>query len=318
MRTAMKQTMSLALAVTVGVFGAARHVNIAQAADYVVKETLRIDGEGGFDFVTLDASGSMLYLPRTSHTQVVDAADGKILGDIPDNSRSHGVALVPELGRGFISNGGDGTVQVFDLKSNQSLGKVKAADDADCIIYDAPSAKVLAFCGDANVMVAIPADVDPKAGKSSITLDLGGKPEFAVSDGQGRVYVNLVDKDQVAVVDTKLMKVTTKWPIAPAAQPVGISLDRTGKRLFVGCRSRQMVIMSADDGHVLTELPIGAGVDATAFLDGTAFASCGDGSLTVIRETSPEKFEVVQNLTTAPRQDHGNRPEDWKHLPADR
>ena len=215
MRTAMKQTMSLALAVTVGVFGAVRHVNIAQAADYVVKETLRIDGEGGFDFVTLDATGSVLYLPRTSHTQVVDAANGKILGDIPDNSRSHGVALVPELGRGFISNGGDGTVQVFDLKSNQSLGKVKAADDADCIIYDAPSKQVLTFCGDANVMVAIPADVDPAAGKSSTTLELGGKPEFAVSDGQGKVFVNLVDKDEVAVVDTKAMKVTAKWPSPP-------------------------------------------------------------------------------------------------------
>jgi DNA-binding beta-propeller fold protein YncE len=271
------------------------------AADYAVKETLQIGGEGGFDFVTLDADGKMLYLPRTSHTQVVDAVTGKVLGDVPDNSRSHGVALVPELGRGFISNGGDGTVQIFDLKSNQSLGKIKAADDADCIIYDAPSKQVLTFCGDASVMIAIPADVSPTHGKASATVDLGGKPEFAAADGEGKVFVNLVDKNEVAVVDIKSMTVIAKWPVAPASQPVGLAMDPAGKRLYVGCRSRQMVIMSTDDGHVLASLPIGDGVDATAFLNGTAFASCRDGTLTVVGETSPEKFEVVQTVQTAAR-----------------
>ena len=214
----------------------------ALAADYAVTKTLQIGGEGGFDYATLDADGKTLYLPRTSHTQVVDVASGKVLADIPNNSRSHGVALVPEVGRGFISNGGDATVQIFDLKSNQSLGKIKAADDADCIIYDPASKDVLAFCGDAHVMIAVPADVDPKDGKASASVDLGGKPEFAVSDGRGKVFVNLVDKNEVAVVDTKAMKVIAKWPVAPAAQPVGMSMDANGKRLFVGCRSQA-------DGH---------------------------------------------------------------------
>ena len=271
------------------------------AAEYAVKKTLTIGGEGGFDYVTLDDSGKTLYLPRTTHTEVVDASSGKVLADIPNNSRSHGVALVPQAGRGFISNGGDATVQIFDLKSNQTLGKIKAADDADCILYDSASKHVLAFCGDAHAMIAIPVDVDPKDGKASASLDLGGKPEFAVSDGHGKVFVNLEDKNEVAVVDTKAMKVLAKWPVAPATQPVGMAMDRKGKRLFVGCRSKKMVIMSAEDGRVLADLPIGAGVDATAFLRGTAFASCGDGTLTIIRETEPGKFEVAQTLKTAPR-----------------
>lgn len=156
----------------------------ALAVHYAVTNTLQIGGEGGFDYATLDAEGKTLYLPRTSHTQVIDVAGGKVLADIPNNSRSHGVVLVPEVGRGFISNGGDATVQIFDLKSNQSLGKIKAADDADCIIYDPASKDVLAFCGDAHVMIAVPADVDPKQGKASASVDLGGKPEFAVSDAR--------------------------------------------------------------------------------------------------------------------------------------
>ena len=264
-------------------------------------KTLQVGGDGGFDYVTLDDEGKTLYLPRTTHTQVVDASSGKVLADIPNNSRSHGVALVPHVGRGFISNGGDATVQIFDLKSNLTLGKIKAAEDADCIIYDPASKDVLAFCGDAHCMIAVAADVDPKNGRASASLDLGGKPEFAVVDGAGKAFVNLVDKNEVAVVDTKEMKVVAKWPVTPAAQPVGMSMDLEKKRLFVGCRSKKMVIMSADDGRVLADLPIGAGVDATAFLGGTAFASCGDGTLTVIREPKAGTFEVAQTLKTVPR-----------------
>jgi DNA-binding beta-propeller fold protein YncE len=240
-------------------------------------------------------------LPRSTHTQIVDASNGTIVGDVPDNSRSHGVALVPELRRGFISNGGDGTIQVFDLKSNKSLGKISAAPDADCILYDVASNKVLAFCGDANVMIAVAPDVDVSNGQPAAKIDLGGKPEFAVSDGRGKVFVNLVDKDEVAVVDTDKMSVVTKWPVKPGKQPVGLSLDPVKRRLYIGCRSRQMVVMNANDGTVLGDLPIGSGVDATAFFNDTSFASCSDGTLTIIRETSPGKFEVAQTLKTAPR-----------------
>ncbi len=268
---------------------------------YAVKQTLAIGGDGGFDYATIDRDGKLLYLPRSSHTQVVDVVSGKVVADIPDNLRSHGVALVPDEGRGFISNGGDGTVQVFDLKSNQSLGKIKAAEDADCIIYDPASKNVLAFCGDANEMVSIPTNVDVKDGKANAMVDLGGKPEFAVSDGHGKVFVNLVDKDKVAVIDTMAMKVNDKWPVAPGGRPVSMAMDRTAKRLFVGCRNQKLIVMSAKDGKVIADLPIGAGVDATVFRNGTVFASCGDGTLSVIRETSPEKYEVAQVVKTAPR-----------------
>jgi DNA-binding beta-propeller fold protein YncE len=272
-----------------------------ERSGYAVKHTLAIGGDGGFDYATIDRDGKLLYLPRSSHTQVVDVASGKVVADIPDNSRSHGVALVPEEGRGFISNGGDGTVQVFDLKSNQSLDKIKAAEDADCIIYDPASKNVLAFCGDANEMVSVPANVDVKDGKANATVDLGGKPEFAVSDGQGKVFVNLVDKDKVAVIDTKEMKVIDKWTVAPGGKPVSMAMDRSAKRLFVGCRNQKLIVLSAADGKVIAELPIGAGVDATAFRNGVIFASCGDGTLSVIREASSGKYEVSQVVKTAPR-----------------
>jgi DNA-binding beta-propeller fold protein YncE len=293
-----KSFLAILIAVTANNFCAA---SAAEEPGYRVKKTFPIGGEGGFDYITIDHDGKLLYVPRTSHTQVVAAASGKVVADIPNNSHSHGVALVPEQGRGFISNGGDGTVQVFDLKSNESLGKIKAAEDADCIIYDPASQNILAFCGDAHAMVSISAEVDPKDGKANASVDLGGKPEFAVSNGQGKVFVNLVDKDEVAVVDTKKMSVVTKWPVSPGAKPVSMAMDRKANRLFIGCRNQKLIIMSAEDGRVAADLPIGAGVDATVFANDAIFASCGDGTLAVIRETVPGKFEVVQGVKTAPR-----------------
>jgi DNA-binding beta-propeller fold protein YncE len=232
---------------------------------------------------------------------VLDAASGKSVADIPGQKGNHGVALVPSAGRGFITDGKDSSVTVFDLKTYKVLGKVKAAEDADGIMYDPASGKVLVSCGDAGVMVPIAPDVDLKAGQADAAVQLGGKPEFLVADGQGKVFINLVDKDQVAVVDTKTMKVLDKWPTAPGGAPVGMSMDTEHRRLFVGCRKPQkLIVMSADDGKVLADLPIGAGVDATQFDNGYFFASCRDGSLTVAQETSPGKFQVVQNLKTKP------------------
>ena len=186
---------------------------------------------------------------------------------------------------------------IFDLKTNKVLGKINAADDADGIIYDPNCGKVLVSCGDAHVMVVISPDVDPQTGKAEAAVALGGKPEFLVAD-QDKIYVNLVDKDQVAVIDSKKMKVIHKWPTAPGGSPVGMSMDPVSRRLFVGCRKPQkLIVMGADDGKVLADLPIGAGVDATQF-DGDVFASCRDGTLAVARETSPGKFAIVQTVAT--------------------
>jgi len=271
------------------------------AGPYHIDEIFQIGGTGGWDYITVDPENKHLYVPRTTHTMVLDAATGKSVADIPGQQGNHGVALVPSAGRGFITDGKDGSVTVFDLKTSEVLGKIKAEDDADGIIYDPASRKILVSCGDAGVMVPISPDVDPKTGQADAAVQLGGKPEFLVADGQGKVFVNLEDKDQVAVVDTKTMKVVNKWPTAPGGAPVGMSMDPEKRRLFVGCRKPQkLIVMSADDGKVLADLPIGAGVDATQFDNGYAFASCRDGSLAVAQETSPGKFEIVQNLKTRP------------------
>ena len=230
---------------------------------------------------------------------LVEAATGKVLADIHGQKRAHGVALVPQAGRGFISDGQDGSVTIFDLKTNEVLGKVAAAEDADGIIYDPGSDRVLVSCGDAGVLVAIRPDVDPKSGKAE-QVELGGKPEFLAADGSGKVFVNLVDKAQVAVVDAKAMRLLARWPAAAASQPVGLAVDPVKHHLFVGCRSRNLIVMNSSDGRVLANLPIGATNDACAFDPGTGdiFASCGDGTLAIARETSPDKFEIVQKVET--------------------
>ena len=266
---------------------------------YAVSKTLKIGGPGSWDYVTVDSQGHRIYLTRTTHTMVLDAVTGKVLADIPGQKRSHGVALVPQVGRGFITDGEDGSVTIFDLKTNEVLGKIAAADDADGIIYDPASNRVLVACGDAGVLVAISPDVDPKSGKAE-QVQLGGKPEFLAADGSGKVFVNLVDKATVAVVDAKSMKLQARWPVAPAGQPVGLAIDPDKHHLFVGCRSRNLIVMSTVDGRVLANLPIGAVNDACAFDPGTGdiFASCGDGTVAIARESSADKFQIIQKLST--------------------
>ncbi len=270
----------------------------AGAATYKVSQVFHVGGEGGWDYLTVDPENKRLYIPRTTHTMVLDAVTGKTIADIPGQKRNHGVALVPGVGRGFISDGDDASVVIFDLKTNNALGKIKADVDADGIIYDPASRKVLQVCGDAGTLIPISPDVDPKSGKADAAVNLGGKPEFLVADGQGKAYINLVDKNQVAVVDTKAMKVVDKWSITPGGSPVGMSMDQKHRRLFIGCRNPQkLIVMSADNGKVLADLAIGPGVDATQF-DGNAFASCSDGTLAVAGEKSPGEFEIVQTVKT--------------------
>jgi hypothetical protein len=166
-------------------------VRATSMAGYKPTSTMKLGGAGGWDYVTLDDAGKFLYVTRTTHTMVVEVATGKTVHDIAGQERSHGVALVPAAGRGFISDGKAGAVLLFDLNSGVALGEVAAADDADSIIYDPASNRVLVFCGDAHRMVAIAPDVDPKSGKASAMVDLGGSPEFAVADGFGKVFVNI-------------------------------------------------------------------------------------------------------------------------------
>jgi hypothetical protein len=271
---------------------------VAAQGTWAVEKTFHIGGDGGWDYVTLDAKNHRLYVPRSTHTMVIDADSGKTLADIPGQKHNHGVALVPDVGRGFISDG-DGAVVIFDLKTNTVLGTLAAHPDADGIIFDKASGLVLVVSGDDGVLMTLKPDVDPKTGSLDAPIDLGGKPEFLAADGAGKVYINLVDKNQVAVVDIKARKVLAHWAVAPGGAPVGLSINTDKRRLFIGCRNPQkLIVMSTDDGKVLADLPIGAGVDATKYDGRQAFASCRDGKLEVAGEASPGKFEIQQMVTT--------------------
>jgi hypothetical protein len=272
---------------------------LAQTNWNVVK-TLPIGGQGSWDYLTVDPATHRLFVPRSTHTLVIDADSGKTLGDIPGQKTAHGVAIVPEVNRGFITDGGgDGAIIIFDLKTYATLGKIAAQPDADGIIYDPSIGRVLAVSGDKGVLMSFKPDIDPVNGKIDTPIALGGAPEFFASDGKGKLYINLEDKNEIAVVDFKAGKVVARWPVAPGGSPVGMAIDTKTRRLFIGCRKPQkLIVMSADTGKVLSDLPIGAGVDATKVDGGQAFASCRDGSLAVASETSPGKFEIVQTVKT--------------------
>ena len=265
---------------------------------YRVSQVFPVGGAGTWDYLTVDSERHLLFVPRSTHTLVLDSQSGQQVADIPGQKHNHGVALVPAVGRGFITDGDDATVVVFDLKTYHVLGRIPAQVDADGVIYDSASNKVLVVSGDGGTLIPLAPDVDLVKGKADPAIDLGGKPEYLATDGRGRVYVNLTDKNEVAVVNTQTMAVLARWPTAPGGAPVGMSIDREHHRLFIGCRNpRKLIVMDANDGKILADLPIGAGVDATQF-DGDIFASCGDGTLTVIRETAPGKFAVIQTVTT--------------------
>jgi len=266
-------------------------------SNWEVTNTFHLGGDGGWDYLTVDAATHRLFVPRTTHTMVIDAASGKVLADIPGQTKAHGVAIAPGAGRGFISDGAGGIV-VFDLKTYAVLGKIATMSDTDGIIYDAPMDRVLAVSGDGGALMTFKPGIDPKKGKIDPPIDLGGKPEFLSSDGTGKVYINLEDKDLVAVVDLKSQKVITRWPVAPGGHPVGMALNARTHRLFIGCRNPQkMIVMNTENGKVEAALPIGAGVDATKILANEAFASCRDGSLIVAAEKAG-KFDVVQTVKT--------------------
>ena len=270
----------------------------AMAADsgYHVIKTYKLGGEGGWDYLNLDSSSRRLYISRATHVIVIDADSGKPVGDIPDTPGVHGIALAPELGRGFVSNGREGTVTIFDIETLKVITKVKAGDNPDAILYDPATKRVFTFNGRSQDSTAI----DAAKGTVLGTIKLEGKPEFAVSDGKGEIFVNIEDKSQLDAIDPNKLEVKSRWPLTPCQEPSGLSMDRKNRRLFAGCDNKMMAVVDADSGKVLATPAIGDGVDATAFDEGTglAFASCGEGVLTVVREESPSKFSVAENVKT--------------------
>ncbi len=270
----------------------------AMGADpgYHVIKTYKLGGDGGWDYLTLDSSARRLYISRATHVMVIDADSGKSVGDIPDTPGVHGIALAPELGRGFVSNGREGTVTIFDIQTLKLINKVKVGDNPDAILYDSASKRVFTFNGKSHDSTAI----DAAKGTVLGTIKLEGKPEFAVSDGKGEIFVNIEDKSQLDAIDPNKLEVKSRWPLAPCQEPSGLAMDRKNRRLFSGCDNKMMAVVDADSGKVIATPAIGDGVDATAFDEGTglAFASCGEGVLTVVREESPSKFSVAENVKT--------------------
>ncbi len=264
---------------------------------YKVVTTYKVGGDGGWDYLIADAAARRLYISRATHVIVLDLDSGKTVGDIADTPGVHGIALAPELGRGFVSNGREGTVSIFDLKTLATMSKVKAGENPDAILYDPATRRVFTFNGKSQDSTAI----DAAQGTVLGTIKLDGKPEFAASDGKGEIFVNIEDKSELTAIDPNKLVVKSTWPLAPCESPSGLSMDRKHRRLFVGCDNKMMAVVNADTGKVLATPAIGDGVDATAFDEetGLAFASCGgEGVLTVVREESQEKFSVAENVPT--------------------
>jgi YVTN family beta-propeller protein len=263
---------------------------------YHVVKQFKLGGDGGWDYLTFDAKGNRLFISRSTHVMVVDAEKGTVLGDIPDTQGVHGIALVEDLNKGYTSNGRASTVTVFDLKTLKVLKQIPVGKNPDAIIYDPASKRVFTMNGASDDATAIDAQTDTVAG----TIPLEGRPEFAVSDERGRVFVNLEDKSAVVEFDPSKLSVLARWPIAPGEEPSGLAIDRKHARLFSTGANKTLVVLNAETGKVVATLPIGGGVDAAGFDPETnlAFSSNGDGTLTVIREDSPDKFTVVENVKT--------------------
>ena len=227
---------------------------------------------------------------------VVDEDNGKLLGEVTGIHGAHGTALAPASGHGFATSGNDSSVVMFDLATFKVLGRIPAAEDADAIIYDPVSNRVFTFNGDAHSSTVI----DPVPGKLITNLPLGGKPEYGVSAGDGKVYANLTDTSQVVEIDAKSLRVTRRWSTEPCRQPVSMAIDVKNHRLFSGCRSGVMAVSDYRTGKVITTLPIGSGVDGAAYdpATGDAFASNADGTLTVIHQDGPDAYRVVETVQT--------------------
>jgi DNA-binding beta-propeller fold protein YncE len=271
--------------------------NRAQPAPgYHLLKKFVLGGDGRWDYITNDSDAHRLYISRSTHVMVVDSESGVIVGDIPNTLGVHGVALVPEFGKGFTSNGRDASVTIFDLKTLKTIGQVKVGQNPDAILYDETSKRIFTFNGTSKDATA----VDAKTGAVAGTLALGGRPESGVADGRGKIFVNIEDRGQVIEFDSRKLVINATWPLAPAEEPTGISMDRKHHRLFVGCANKLLAVMNADNGKLVMTLPIGAGVDATAFDPETqlAFSSNGEGTLTIIHEDAPDKFSVVENVAT--------------------
>jgi len=268
-----------------------------EQSNYKFIKSIPIGGEDGWDYLSIDAKARKLYVTHASKIVIVDLTQDKVVGEIADTPGVHGFAVAPELGRGFSSNGAESRVSVVDLTTFKTIAKVETGENPDAILYDSTHSEVYAFNGRGKSATVINA----KSNNVVSTVPLSGKPEFAAADGLGeRVFCNIEDKNEVAVIDMKTHAVTATWPLSPGEKPTGMAFDAVYHRLFVGCHNKLMTMLDSDTGKVVAKAPIGAGVDACAFDDAKqlAFASSGNGTVTIAKGEALDKLTVVQTLTT--------------------
>jgi len=290
--------VGLTLLVQGAVSSDAKLVSAGPSGYHLTRKTV-LGGQGGWDYLIVDSKARRVYVSHATHVMVIDADTNAVVGDIPNTNGVHGIAIVSDLDKGFTSNGRDNAVTVFDLKTLKVLANVPVGKNPDAIIYDPASKRVFAFNGTSHDTTAIDAKTNAVVG----TIVLGGKPEFAVADEKGHVYVNIEDKNEIIQFDPVKLAVENHWSIAPGDEPSGLAMDRQHRRLFSVCGNKLMTVVNADNGKLITTLPIGDGSDAAAFdpETGLAFSSNGEGTLTVVHEDSPNKFTVVENVPTQPR-----------------
>jgi DNA-binding beta-propeller fold protein YncE len=250
-----------------------------------------------FDYLTVDPSARRVYLSHGTEVKVVDADTGAVVGVISGLKRCHGIALVNELGKGFITDGDAAKVVIFDIANLKVTGEVKTAPDADSIIYDPASKRIFSFNGDPHSVTMI----DPANGTLIKSLPLGGAPEFAVADGQGMIYDNLEDENAVVAIDSRALTIKMRWTVAPAGAPTALAMDRQHRRLFSSGRNPQkLVMMDADSGKVIQSFPISAGADASVYEPETdlLFVSTREGMVHIFHEDSPDKLSEVETVKT--------------------
>jgi len=275
-------------------------VGTTPAADpeYRLAKRFVLGGEGGWDYLTMDSAARRLYISRSNRVMVMDADDGKLVGEIKGTTGVHGIALVPESNHGYTSNGGDGSVTVFDLKSLKEVAKIKVGARPDAILYDPASERVFTFNAQSKDATAI----DVKTEKVAGTVKLEAKPESAIADEKGTIFVNLEDKNQVLAFDSRELTVKNRWNLEGCEEPTGLAMDRANRRLFVTCHNDKMAVLDADSGKIIATPAIGKGTDYCIFDPDAklAFSSNGDGTLTVVGTKSPDKYTVVANVKTEP------------------
>jgi outer membrane protein assembly factor BamB len=263
---------------------------------YAITRTFPVGGDGSWDYIVPDPPTHRVFIGRQDRVMVIDQETGKLIGEVTGIKGAHGTAIVASVGRGFATSGNDQSVVMFDLNTFKTISRIPAAEDADAIIYDPPSNRVFTFNGDAHSSTVI----DPVAGTQIKNLDLGGKPEYGASAGDGKVYANLTDNAEVVEIDAKNATVTRRWPTPGCKNPVAMAIDTGHHRLFSGCRSGVMAVSDYESGKVVATAPIGAGVDGAGYdpTHADAFASAADGTLTVIHQDAPDKYSVIQTLKT--------------------